>query len=48
MNIKTLINSSEYDFLRTEKHLGEKLILLGLGGSRAYGTNIKNSDVDLR
>lgn len=41
------INSSKYDFLR-EKPLGNNIILLGLGGSHAYGTNNENSDLDIR
>ena len=44
---QNIINSSEYDFLR-EKPLGNNIILLGLGGSRAYGTNNENSDLDIR
>ena len=46
--IKKLISSSEYDFLRTNEHLGKNIILLTLGGSHAYGTNIETSDVDIR
>lgn len=46
--IKKLISSSEYDFLRTNEHLGNNIILLTLGGSHAYGTNIETSDVDVR
>lgn len=46
--IKDKINSSEYDFLRTDTHLGNRIILLGLGGSYAYGTNIEGSDLDIR
>lgn len=46
--IKKTINSKEYDFLRTNQHLGKNIILLGLGGSHAYGTNIESSDLDLR
>lgn len=46
--IKTMIQTSEYDFLRTNEHLGAKIILLTLGGSHAYGTNIDGSDVDVR
>lgn len=48
MDYKKLIESKEYDFLRTNEHLGDKIILLGLVGSWAYGTNIKDSDVDCR
>lgn len=46
--IKSLIRTSEYDFLRTNEHLGSNIILLTLGGSHAYGTNIEGSDVDIR
>lgn len=46
--IKSLIQTSEYDFLRTNEHLGSNIILLTLGGSHAYGTNIEGSDVDIR
>lgn len=47
-NIKNTIQGSEYDFLRTNGHLGSNIILLTLGGSHSYGTNIETSDVDLR
>lgn len=46
--IKTKVASPEYDFLRTDPHLGKNVILLGLGGSHAYGTNIATSDLDIR
>lgn len=46
--IKDKLNSTEYDFLRTDKNLGNNIILLGLGGSHAYGTNNANSDLDIR
>lgn len=46
--IKEKVNSTEYEFLRTNKHLGNNIILLGLGGSYAYGTNIETSDLDVR
>ena len=47
-NIKKIINGPEYDFLRTNEHLGKNIILLGLGGSHAYGTNVETSDIDIR
>ena len=46
--IRELANSSEYDFLRDDKRLGDNIILLTLGGSYAYGMNNENSDVDFR
>lgn len=46
--IKAKVHSNEYDFLRTNIHLGNKICLLGLGGSYAYGTNNENSDLDIR
>lgn len=51
MNIKEIkqeLKSENYDFLRTNEHLGNNVILLGLGGSYAYGTNIETSDLDVR
>ena len=46
--IKSLIQTPEYDFLRSNEHLGSSIILLTLGGSHAYGTNVECSDVDIR
>lgn len=48
MNFKEILKTKEYDFLRTNEHLGRNIILLGLGGSHAYGTNVESSDVDVR
>lgn len=60
---RKLMVSSDYSFLRSEKHLapkgwlkqtkdgifiGENIIMLGLGGSYAYGTNTPTSDIDIR
>lgn len=46
--IKEMVAGPEYDFLRTNEHLGDRIIFLTLGGSHAYGTNIETSDVDVR
>ncbi|WP_022763456.1 nucleotidyltransferase domain-containing protein [Butyrivibrio sp. AD3002] len=48
MNFVKLMQSEEYDFLRTNERLGNRIMLLGLGGSYAYGTNNENSDIDFR
>ena len=48
MDFIQLMNSEEYDFLRTNERLGNRIMLLGLGGSYAYGTNNDNSDIDFR
>ena len=47
-NIKNIIQSSEYDFLRNNKNLNKNIILLGLGGSHSYGTSNENSDIEIR
>lgn len=46
--VERLLKSSDYDFLRTNPYLMENVCLLTLGGSRAYGTNLPTSDVDIR
>lgn len=46
--IKSLVKSEEYVFLKDNEHLGDRIIMLGLGGSHAYGTNVETSDLDVR
>lgn len=46
--IKTMLQTPAYSFLRDNEHLGDNLIFLTLGGSYAYGTNVETSDVDIR
>lgn len=44
---KAIIAGKEYDFLRSDKRLSD-IMILGLGGSHAYGTNVEGSDLDVR
>lgn len=46
--VKEKLKSPEYSFLRENEHLGKNIILLTLGGSHAYGTNVETSDLDVR
>lgn len=46
--IKEMIHGAQYDFLRSNEHLKDKIIFLTLGGSYAYGTNVETSDIDIR
>lgn len=46
--IRVKLKSHEYDFLRTDKRLGNNIIILVLGGSYAYGMAGEDSDLDLR
>ncbi len=48
MKISEIWNSDEYSFLHRNEHLKDRIILLGVSGSHAYGTNNENSDIDLR
>ena len=48
MNFQELLLSKEYDFLRSEPRLGDRIMLLGISGSYGYGTNREGSDVDFR
>lgn len=48
MDFKKIMESSEYDFLRENERLGKRIMLMGLGGSHAYGTSNENSDIDFR
>ena len=46
--IKTMVRGPQYEFLRTNQHLKNRLLFLTLGGSYSYGTNVETSDVDVR
>jgi hypothetical protein len=45
---RTPVASSTVYANKIDEHLGNNIILLTLGGSWAYGTNIETSDVDIR
>ena len=47
-DFRQIMMTEEYDFLRTNPRLGDRIILMGLGGSHAYGTYNENSDIDFR
>ena len=46
--IKETLKTRKYDFLRENYNLGKNIILIGLGGSYAYGMNKDSSDLDIR
>jgi predicted nucleotidyltransferase len=48
MDINKVIKLKEYEFLKTNEHLGNRIMFVTLGGSHAYGTNIETSDIDIR
>ncbi len=48
MDFKELLQTDKYDFLRNDPHLGQRIMLLGIGGSYGYGTEREGSDVDFR
>lgn len=48
MKTSEILNHSDYNFIRTDEHLGKYVVLLGLAGSYSYGTDITSSDIDIR
>ena len=48
MDLKKIIEREEYNFLRNNPLLKDRIIFLTISGSHAYGTNINSSDIDIR
>lgn len=46
--LEYILSQQEYDFIHHHPVLGNNVILLGVSGSIAYGTNHDHSDIDLR
>ena len=47
-DFKQILSGGEYDFLRNDEHLGDRVMLLCITGSWGYGTAVEGSDIDLR
>lgn len=47
-DFKALLQTADYDFLRSNERLSNRIMLLGLSGSYGYGTNREGSDIDFR
>ncbi|MBQ9065458.1 MAG: nucleotidyltransferase domain-containing protein [Blautia sp.] len=48
MELRNMLDTADYDFIRTNPRLGDRIILLGISGSYGYGTNTESSDIDFR
>ena len=46
--LEEIVSRPEYDFLRTNPRLKDKILFLTVGGSHSYGTDIEGSDIDIR
>ena len=47
-DFQRLLHTEEYGFIKNHPRLGKRILLLGIGGSYAYGTAQEGSDIDLR
>ena len=41
MDFRMLLDTKEYEFLRTNPRLGSRIMLLGVSGSYGYGTALR-------
>ena len=48
MNVKDIWLSSEYDKIRNNENIKNRVMFTCFGGSHAYGTNVETSDIDIR
>lgn len=48
LSIRDVVVRDEYKFLQENKALKDKVIFLVFGGSHSYGTNVIDSDIDIR
>lgn len=48
MNVKDIWLSKEYDKIRENENIRNRVAFITFGGSHSYGTNIETSDVDVR
>lgn len=48
MEFKDLLEKAEYNFIKAEEKFKNNILFLTLAGSISYGTNVQNSDIDLR
>jgi predicted nucleotidyltransferase len=46
--IKEKLKKTEYNFIRSDPHLGNNILILTTAGSISYGTNVDTSDIDIR
>ena len=48
MIIKDIWFSKEYDKIRNNESIKDRIMFITLGGSYSYGTNVETSDIDVR
>lgn len=46
--MREVIKTELYKFLKEDEHLGDSIVMLAVGGSHGYGMNTETSDLDIR